>query len=94
LWPWLLEVLAGLSTKAAGEKLSVPFALETIYQVGRKLRRDLDRLRTCLCVEQEPPASPHTDPLLQTVAHLQSVFAGSACPPAQFQLHFQHAFLG
>jgi hypothetical protein len=94
LWPWLLELLAGLSAKAAAEKLRVPFALETVYQTGRKLRRDLDRLRTCLCAEQEPPATSHTDPLLQTVAHLQSVFAGSACPPAQFQLHFQCPFLG
>lgn len=94
LWPWLLELLAGLSLKAAAEKLRVPFVLETFYQLRRKLRRDLDRLRTWLCRQEEPPQSTHSDPLLQTVAHLQSAFPKSPCPPAEFQLHFQHPFLG
>ena len=51
-------------------------------------------VRTRLCREQPPPASTQSDPLLQTVEHLQAVFPRSACPPAEFQLHFQHPFLG
>jgi hypothetical protein len=94
LWLWLIELLAGLSLKAAAEKPGLPFALETVYQLRRKLRRGLDRLRTWLCREQEPPKSTHADPLLQTVAHLKSIFAQSQCPPADFQLHFQQPFLG
>jgi hypothetical protein len=94
LWRWLVEVLAGLSFKAAAEKLRLPFALETVYRLRRGLARNLDVLRTRLAGRGEPPASAHADPLLQTMAHLQVVFPRSACLPAEFQLHFQRPFLG
>jgi hypothetical protein len=94
LWQWLIRLLTGLSLKAAAEKSGLPFALESVYRLRRKLRRGLDRLRTWLCREQAPPRGTHTDPLLQTIAHLRSVFSQSACPPAEFQLHFQRSFLG
>jgi len=94
LWRWLVEVLAGLSFKAAAEKLRLPFALETIYRLRRGLRQCLVLVRTRLCREQSPPASGQTNPLLQTVEHLRQVFSDSECPPAAFQLHFQHPFLG
>jgi hypothetical protein len=93
VWRWLLEILAGLSLKAAAEKLRLPFALETVYRLRRGLRRHLHALRTRLCREQKPPFSTHADPLRQTVQHLQAVFARSLCPSAAFQLHFQHPFL-
>ncbi len=94
VWRWLVKLLAGLSLKAAVEKLRLPFALETLYRLRRKLRQRLDRIRIRLCREQKPPASSHTDPLLQTVVHLMEVFARSECPPMDFQLHFQHPFCG
>lgn len=94
VWSWLVELLAGLSAKAAAEKLRLPFALESVYCLGRKLRRRLDGLRSRLSREQPPPASDQVDPLLHTVEHLRSVFAGEVCPPATFQLRFQHPFLG
>lgn len=94
LWQWLVEVLSGLSLKAAAERLRLPFALETLYRLGRGLRRGLDRVRARLSREQSPPASGQTDPLLQTVEHLRRVFPRSACPLEDFQLHFQHPFLG
>jgi len=94
VWSWLVELLAGLSVKAAAEKLRLPFALESVHRLGRKLRRQLTRWRTRLSREQPPPASGRTDPLLQTVEHFQSVFAGEVCPPAAFQLRFQQSFVG
>jgi hypothetical protein len=94
VWPWLVKLLAGLSLKAAAEKLRLPFALETIFRLRRGLRQGLVPMRTRLCRNQSPPVSPHTDPLLQTVEHLQTVFPGSLCPPLDFQLHFQQPFLG
>jgi hypothetical protein len=94
VWPWLVKLLAGLSRKAAAEELRLSFALETFYRLGRRLHRRLDALRTRLCREQPPAASPHSDPLHQTVAQLQTVLAGSPCPPADFQLRFQQPFLG
>jgi hypothetical protein len=94
LWQWLIQKLAGLSAKAAAEKAHLPFALETVYRVGRKLRGSLDRLRTLLCREQVPLASAQADPVLQSAEHLQGVFPCQECPPAAFQLHFQVPFLG
>ena len=94
VWPWLLELLAGLSLKAAAEKLRLPFALESMYRLGRRLRRRLDDWRSRLCREQPPPASTQADPLLHSVEHLRAVFTAEGCPPAAFQLHFQHPFLG
>ncbi len=48
VWQWLVKLLAGLSLKAAVEKLRLPFALETLYRLRRKLRQRLDHLRTRL----------------------------------------------
>jgi hypothetical protein len=93
LWRWLIQKLAGLSAKAAAEKANLPFALETVYQLGRKLRHGLDRLRTLLCREQAPPGSAQADPVLQSVEHLHSTFPREECPPAAFQLGFQVPFL-
>ena len=94
LWPWLVRLLAGLSLKAAAEKLRLPFALETFYRLRRRLRRELARLRTALCRAQSPPTSRQSDPLLQTVEHLQAVFPEDACPVAAFQLRFQQPWFG
>ena len=94
VWPWLVKLLAGLSLKAAVETLRLPFALETLCRLRRKLRQRLDHLRTRLCREQKPPVSGQADPLLQTVEHLQVAFPHSESPPADFQLHFQHPFCG
>jgi hypothetical protein len=94
LWQWLIQKLAGLSAKAAAEKANLPFALETVYYLRRKLRCGLARLRTLLCREQAPPSSAQADPVLQSVEHLRSAFPCEACPPAAFQLGFQVPFLG
>jgi hypothetical protein len=94
VWQWLLELLAGLSLKAAVETLRLPFARETFHRLQRRLERGLDQVRVRLCREQSPPASRQVQPLLQTVEHLRAVFPGGACPAADFQLRFQHPFLG
>jgi hypothetical protein len=94
VWRWLVELLAGLSVKAAVEKLRLPFALETIYRLRRRLQRGLDRVRTRLCRKLPPPTGQQVQPLWQTAEHLRMVFPDSACPAADFQLHFQHPFLG
>jgi hypothetical protein len=93
VWRWLTELLAGLSVKAAVETMRLPFVLETFYRLRRRLQRGLEPIRTRLCREQSPPRSRQSQPLLQTVEHLRAVFPGRGCPPADFQLHFQHPFL-
>jgi hypothetical protein len=88
-----MKLLAGLSLQAAAEQSRLPFALETLYRLRLKLGRQLDRLRARLCRQCPPPSSTHCDPLSQTLEHLERAFARSVCPPAEFQLHFQHPFL-
>ncbi len=94
VWQCLVKLVAGFSLKAAAETVRLPFALETLYRLQRKLKRGLDSVRTRLCRRGAPPQSTQIEPLLQTVEHLQAVFPGSPCPPVDFQLHFQHPFLG
>jgi hypothetical protein len=93
-WRWLVQLLAGLSLKSAVESLRLPLALETFYRLRRALRRKLDLIRPRLFEQQAPPVSSQSDPLLQTVEHLQAVFPGAECALAAFQLRFQHPFLG
>ena len=94
VWRWLVKLLAGLSLKAAVETLRPPFALETFYRLRRNLRGKLDSIRARLCRQQMAPFSLQSDPLLQTVEHLQVVFPGTECAPLAFQFHFQQPFLG
>jgi hypothetical protein len=94
LWPLLARLLAGASVKAAAESLRLPFALESLYHLRRRLRRRLDGLRCVLCRQAKPPESSQTDPLLQTLEHLQSIFAAALCPVSEFQFAFQEPFLG
>ena len=95
---FLGQLLAGLLTqagvKAATQSLRLPFALESIYHLLQRLRRRLDGVRTFLCRRRSAPESSQTDPLLQTIEHLQLAFVGSLCPVSEFQLAFQQPLLG
>lgn len=93
LWSLLDRLHKGGSVKAAVAALRLPFALESIYHLMRRIRHRLAAIRSRLCREQQPPPSSQSDPLHQTVEHLRSLFPGSACPCAEFQLHFQHPLL-
>ncbi len=93
LWSLLERLPAGGSIKAAVEALALPFGLETLYHLLQRMRRKLTAVRSVLCREQPAPASAQSDPLLQTVEHLRSLFAKSICPPTDFQLHFQRPLL-
>lgn len=89
-WQILLGLIAGASLKSVAS--GIPFALETLYGITRRLRRRLDAVRTFLCREQTPPYSAHCDPLIQTVEHFATLFPGSALE--EFQLHFQSPLMG
>lgn len=94
LWTLLRKLLAGAPIKAAVESLRLPFSLEAVYGIVRRLRRRLDAMRSWLAREQPVPASGQTDPLLQTLSHLQTVFPPDGCALTAYQRHFQQAFLG
>lgn len=93
VWQLLKRLLSGGSIKAAVEALRLPFALESLYHLLHRLKGRLSQVRSLLCREQKAPASSQTDPLLQTVEHLRKVFPRGACPPSDFQLHFQRPLL-
>jgi hypothetical protein len=90
----LAKLLAHAFVKSAAQSLRLPFALETIYHVLQRLRRCSDRVRSWLCRRGKAPDSSQTDPLLQTVEHLQMVFADSLCPVSEFQFAFEQPLLG
>jgi hypothetical protein len=64
------------------------------YGIIRRVRGRLDGVRSWLCRERPPPPSSRTDPLLQTLEHLQTLFPNNSCALTAYQRHFQQAFLG
>ena len=90
----LIALLANARVKTAVQNLRLPFALETIYHLLQRLRCRLPEIRCHLCRRQKEPPSSQSDPLGHSVEHLQAVFPGSLCPVGDFQLSFQHPFLG
>jgi hypothetical protein len=94
LWKLLCGLLAGGSIKASVEALAPPFALETLYHLLQRLRRQLPDLRSRLCREQKAPDSSQSDPLLQSAEHLQLVFPDAACATESFQERFQRPVMG
>ena len=94
LWKLLSQLLTEAGIKAVSETLRLPFALETLYHLLHRLRRRLDALRCRLCRQHRAPDSSQSDPLRQTIEHLQAVFANQLCPVTEFQVFFQEPFLG
>jgi hypothetical protein len=87
------RLLQDSSIKAAVEALGLPYALEGLYHLLQRMRGRLAAIRAALCREQKAPASSQSDPLLQSVEHLRSLFPRSQCPLTAFQLHFQRPLL-
>jgi len=94
LWQLLCKLLAGLSVKASVQALHLPFPLETLYHLLQRLRGRLADLRSRLCREQKVSPSAQSDPLLQTVEHLQGLFLRSVCALSDFQLRFERPLMG
>ncbi|MBK9990678.1 MAG: hypothetical protein IPP19_08110 [Verrucomicrobia bacterium] len=94
LWALLRALLDGKAIRAAAETLRLPFSLEATYGIIRRVRRRLDGVRSWLCRERPPPPSSRTDPLLQTLSHLQTLFPHNSCALTTYQRHFQQALFG
>ena len=94
LWALLRALLDGKAIRAAAETLRLPFSLEAAYGIIRRVRRRLDGVRSWLWRERAPPPSNRTDPLLQTLEHLQTLFRSNSCALTAYQRQFQQAFLG
>lgn len=93
LWGLLMGVAQSQSIKAAWEKVSAPFCLETGYHLWQAFRKTQTFIRTRLLRARTPPRMHSHDPTLQVIEHLRSVFSQSVCPVCAFQVRFQTAFL-
>lgn len=93
LWALLRKLLGGATLRASAEALRLPFSLEAVYGIVRRLRHRLAAVRSSLCRQQPAPASTQTDPLHQTLEHLQCLCPQNTCALAAYQRHFQRAFL-
>lgn len=94
LWALLRLLLGGATIKAAAELLALPFSLEAVYGIVRRCRRRQEVVRSFLWRVQPAPVSRQTDPLLQTLEHVQHALAPDPGGPAAYQWHFQRSFLG
>lgn len=94
LWDLLRHWLTSHSLRKSGLELRLPFGLDTLYAIVRRLRHRLDAVRCLLCRRQPPPTSLQSDPLAQTVEHLHSVFAQGLDPIREFQIQFQQPLMG
>jgi hypothetical protein len=90
----LRALLGGATIKAAAEILRLPFSLEAVYGIVRRLRLRLHALRSLLCREHPAPDSRQTDPLHQTLEHLQHLFPQDIRALAAYQRHFQEPLMG
>jgi hypothetical protein len=93
LWSLLERWLGGGSVKAAAEALKLPYPLETLYHLLKRLRERLPGVRATLCRQAAAPPSEQSDPLLQSAEHLRRLFPRSGCPVAEFQRHFARPLL-
>ena len=87
-------MLTGTAVKAAWENLHSVFSLEAAYRLVRRTRARLPFLRPLLCRTIMAPPSTQSDPLLQTIEHLQLIFAAEHDLARAFQTRFQRPLLG
>lgn len=93
-WQLLCQWLAGASLRAAAQSLRLPFALETLYGLVRRLRLRLPSVRPWLAQRQPAPPAQAADPLFQTTRHLQQIFPAPASALRELQLLWGRPLMG
>lgn len=89
---FLEHLSQGLCPAEAARKAEIPMTITTIYRLYKRFRHNQARIRTYLTRVKDPPLlDDTTDPVIQTITHLKTVFKD--CIVTQFQLHFQTTFL-
>ena len=87
-------IYKGESVKSVFEEMGILLSLDGAYHIIQRLRSQMDMIRSVLSGRGPPPDSEHPDPLIQTIAHLRSVFQSELCPVETFQMTFQRPFMG
>ena len=87
-------MLAGTAVKTAWENIHSVFSLEAAYRLVRRTRARLAFWRPILSQTLMAPPSTQSDPLLQTIEHLQLIFGAEHDLARAFQIRFQRPLLG
>lgn len=79
MWPWLVKLLAGLSLKAAAEKLRLPFALETAYRLRRGLRHGFGSYYFALIKDENRVAAEMGNSPAMVHRHYRAMIGNADC---------------
>jgi len=90
----MASVVAGLSRKAAWERMGVSLSLRSGYRLWQRLLAAQSHLRTTLSRLQPPPACADVRPMAQLSAHLRRAFGAADCVFATLQLTCQSGVFG
>lgn len=93
LWRFFENIKNGANAACAFRDAGCKMAKSSIYRLFKKLAINQVRIRTFLSRMNDPPAADYAQfPVIQTILHLDHVFAHTACPITEFQYHFQVPF--
>ncbi len=93
LWRFLLHVRRGAARSSAWKSLGLSRSPTTPYRLLEKILQNQPRIRTRLSRILPPPPSTSSNPLEQTLLHLERAFPLSREPIVAFQGTLQEAFL-
>jgi hypothetical protein len=93
LWTFLKAISEGKSKKKAFESAALPLTIVAAYRIWNKLLDSQVSLRTQLALISKPPSLEKiTEPIIQTIKHLEEAFPSSPCPISAFQHKLQISF--
>jgi len=94
LWQYLKQMAKGLNIFQALHSIESIFKTSTVYRLIRMIILNQPTIRTLLLNKHFPPKQTKTsNPLLETIHHLQSSFSNHSDPISAFQIHFQTPFI-
>lgn len=93
LWEFLQSMADGLNRFQAFIPVREKLEISSIYRLFNCFKHNQSRIRTALVTAQGPPDVRDSDPVMQTIGHLKSLFKDDSCPVASFQHRFQISFL-
>ncbi len=93
VWKFLSGIKEDTSLIEAFRRSGSGLGEASAYRLLRKFKHNQARLRTFMTRVKGPPILKHCkDAVIQTIAHLKSLFPQSPCPVSEFQYCFQASF--
>jgi hypothetical protein len=93
-WEFLRNIAEGMTTITASRAAAIGNVTNrTIHRWRSRFTKQQATIRCILAAICAPPSVKSSNPLVQTIAHLQEAFPSPQCPAAAFQTRFQTSFL-